>query len=381
MKKIILAIIILLLTVGCAKLDNEDILEKEDEIVEEEIKKPIKTSFVAVGDNLIHGGIYLDPLYANNNYDFTPIYENIKPYIKEADIAYINQETMLGGHELGLSGYPMFNSPQEIGDAVVDAGFDWINHATNHTLDKGEVGVIKTLEYWDTKSNILTTGIARSNEEQSEAKIFDRDGVRFGLLAYTYGTNGIPVPSGKEYLVNLIDPVQIEADVKALEGKVDSILVSMHWGTEYSYTPNEQQEETSQLLADLGVDVIIGTHPHVIQPMEWKNGKDGNKTLVIYSLGNFLSAQDVNYRMLGGMANFDIVFDPNTNQTKVEAVTFTPTINYFSSGFRNFNIYRLKDYTNEIAKTHGLSSSFDVSKEYFNAITEQVMGDEFEIIY
>ncbi len=379
MKKIFSLILLAVLLLGCTINDlPEDAIEEKPEPT---VKEDIRINFLAVGDNLIHGAIYNEPSFIANGYDFTPIYSEVKGRIQAADIAYINQETMLGGRELGLESYPMFNSPQEIGDAVIDAGFDWVNHATNHTLDVGETGVIKTLEYWDDKANIQVTGIARNNEEANTSRIIDKDGVRIGLIAYTYGTNGIPVPSGKDYLVNLIDKERMQKDIENLKGKTDSIAVSLHWGIEYSFTESEEQADIAQFLADLGVDVIIGTHPHVIQPIKRVTGKDGNETLVIYSLGNFLSAQDQNYRMLGGIASWDLVFNPNDKTTKIEAVSFEPTINYYSSAFQKFKIYPIKDYTDEIARTHGLAASQNMSKQYFIDIVDKVMGDDVEIIY
>ena len=381
MKKILIFFLVLFVTVGCTQKDVEE--EPKEEVVEDvvEEKEKVNVDFVAVGDNLIHGAIYVDQRYVNNNYDYTPIYEHIKPFIEDVDVSYINQETILGGREIGLESYPLFNSPQEIGDAVYETGFDWVNHATNHTLDMGAVGVERTLDFWDKYPEVKVTGIARNQEEADALTIIEREGVKFGLLSYTYGTNGIPVPEGQDYLVNLIDKDKIEADITRLRSEVDSVLVSMHWGTEYSFVQDEVQEDLAQFLADLHVDVIVGSHPHVIQPMDYVTGKDGNETLVIYSLGNFLSAQDVNYRMLGGMANWTLEFDPNTKSTSVKDVSFTPVINHFDYPFNNFRVYRLKDYTNDLASTHGLSGQQDVSVEYFKNLVDETMNDKVEIIY
>lgn len=382
MKKTIIILLTFLL-VGCMQLnDIEETDDNNEKPIIETDKEIITVSFNAVGDNLIHGAIYNSPQYIKGDtFDFNAIYSEIKPHIENADISYINQETMLGGTSLGLSHYPMFNSPQEIGDAVANTGFDWINHATNHTLDAYEAGVINTLDYWDKNPAITTTGIARSNDEANELKIIERNGIKFGLLAYTYGTNGIPIPDGKDYLVNIIDKEKMEKDIKRLETEVDSILVSLHWGTEYSFAPNSFQQDIAKFLADLNVDVIIGTHPHVIQPVEYVVGKDGHETLVIYSLGNFLSAQDVNYRMLGAMASWDITFDPNDNSKKIHNVVITPLVNHYDRAHENFKIYRLKDYTNELASNHALKSQYELSYEYFKQLTDDVMGNNIDVVY
>ena len=375
MKKIFVIFLTLFLLIACAQ--SEAPIEEEQEEIKEEVLEPIEVTFNAVGDNLIHGAIYSGNMYVNNNYDYTPIYEHIKPVIQEVDISYLNQETILGGREIGLESYPVFNSPYEIGDAVVDAGFDWINHATNHSLDMGELGIQNALNYWDTKNDITVTGIARNQEEADQLKIIERNGLKFGLLSYTYGTNGIMVPEGKDYLVNYIDKEKIESDVNRLKSEVDSILISMHWGTEYSFLTDEVQEDLAQFIADLGVDVIVGSHPHVIQRMD----KNGNDTLVIYSLGNFLSAQDVNYRMLGGMAHFTLQYNQNDKTKTIKNVKYTPIVNHFDANFTNFRIYQLKDYTPELSSSHGLSFEQEISYDYFKNLVDEVMGTKFEIDY
>lgn len=380
MKKKLMFLSLSLLLVACAQNQDSKEEEKPDEVIDTKKADPIDVTFNAVGDNLIHGAIYYDNFTLKNSNDFTSIYSEIKPYIEAVDVSYLNQETVLGGQKLGLMSYPMFNSPQEIGDAVADTGFDWINHASNHSMDMGEAGIINTLDFWDTHPEISVTGIARNKEERDALNIIERNGVKFGLLSYTYGTNGIPLPDGKEFLVNLIDTEKIEQDILRLQANVDSVLVSMHWGTEYSFETDEYQRELAQFLADLNVDVIVGSHPHVIQPMDYITGKNGNETLVIYSLGNFLSAQDVNYRMLGGMANWTIQFDPNTKTTKVKDASFTPTVTHFDPGFVNFKVYRLKDYSDELAAQHGLADQ-QLSKAYFKNLVDDVMNDKIPLDY
>ena len=368
---------------GCAEQKTQEPsvdAPVEEPVVEE--KEDSVVSFMAVGDNLIHGAIYMNAYAKYGSYEFDDIYSEIKYFVESKDVAYINQETILGGTELGLSHYPMFNSPQEVGVAVANAGFDWIASCSNHSMDKFEDGIISDLNFWDQYPDIVTTGLNRSFEEQQTNKYIERNGVKFGVLGYTYGTNGIEIPEGKEYLVNLYSKERIKEDIERLEGTCDSILVSMHWGDEYSTTPNAEQQELAQYMADLGVDVIIGEHPHVIQPMDWIEGKDGNLTLVIYSLGNFLSSQDEAFNMLGGCASFDIRKDGNTGETTVENVKWYPVVNHISygdymAGTRDYRVYLLKDYTDELASQHRLG----ITRQYFIDKTEEVMNDKFEIVY
>lgn len=387
MKKLGCLLIALMLLVGCSETVKEEVVQppivKEDE-PKQEVQGDSVVTFVAVGDNLIHGAIYYDSEVRHDGaYEFDEVYENTNSLTQNADVAYVNQETILGGSELTLSHYPRFNSPHEVGEALVNAGFDWVASSSNHSLDRFEEGIVSCLNFWDQYPGVVTTGLNRSEEERQTPKFIERNGVKFGVLGYTYGTNGIDLPVGKEYLVNLIDAKRISEDIKNLEGQCDSIMVSMHWGNEYWSEPSEEQLELAQMMADLGVDVIIGEHPHVIQPMDWVEGKDGHQTLVIYSLGNFLSAQDVDFRMLGGMASWSMRMNGESGEVSVENVKFYPTITHFNAPFTKFKTYFLKDYTEELAATHGLNGYEGqlVTREKFVSYVDEVMNDKFEIVY
>lgn len=267
------------------KGENSDKIEpKEKNESKEEVSK---LSLVMVGDALLHSSVYNDA-YKNGVYDFTSQLEYIKPIVSKFDLAFYNQETILGGTEIGLSDYPTFNSPQEFGDAMIDAGFNIVNLATNHTLDRGEQAVINSANYWKSK-DVLTAGSYDSFDDASKINIKEKNGIKYALLSYTYGTNGISIPEGKEYLVNLYSDEQAKRDIEAVRDDVDLLLVSMHWGTEYRTEPTDEQKREAEYLASLGADIIIGTHPHVIEPITYIDD-----TLVIYSLGNFISAQSTN---------------------------------------------------------------------------------------
>lgn len=385
--KLLKLLLVGLLLAGCSKSNVEDPVV--DEPVVDEVKEDSVVSFMAVGDNLIHGAIYMDAKARHGKYEFRDMYEPIKEFVQSKDIAYINQETMLGGTELGLSHYPMFNSPQEVGEALVDTGFDWIKTSSNHSMDKFEKGILSSLEFWNQYEDIVTVGTNASFEEQKENKYIVRNDVKFGVLGYTYGTNGISLPSGKEYLVNLIDKDRIKEDVERLKGTCDSIIVSIHWGEEYQTKPNAEQKELAQFIANLGVDVIIGEHPHVIQPMDWFTRDDGKQTLVIYSLGNFLSSQVTIEGMLGGCAAFDIRKNGETGEITVENVKWYPTMTHYDmggsyvNGTRNYRVYLLKDYSEELAKNHGLNPKvgYKITRDYLIEFTKNVMNDKFEIVY
>ena len=329
--------------------------EKKSKKKVEEKEETYKVSMITAGDNLIHSSIYKDAYLGNNEYDFKPMYEYIKQLISNYDIKYYNQETILGGKELGVSDYPTFNSPQEAGDAMIDAGFNLVSLATNHTMDSREKAVLASREYWDKQTNVLAVGSYASEEERNKIHVLEKNNIKYTLLNYTYGTNGMPVPSGKEYLVNVwptdIDNInnvekdtkyqeyknQVKKDVEAVRDKVDVLMVAMHWGVEYTHEPTEYEKDMAKYLESLGVDVIIGTHPHVIQPVTWIND-----TLVIYSLGNLISAQyqDANYnKMVGLMTSLDIEKTVKGKKSKIEIKNVNNELIYtYYRGWRNFKV-------------------------------------------
>jgi poly-gamma-glutamate synthesis protein (capsule biosynthesis protein) len=343
---------------------------------------PIKTiSFGAVGDNLIHGAVYLAASTGGGVYDFRPFYANVKDEISSVDVAYINQETPFAGAALGFSGYPTFNGPTEIIDAVVDTGFDWVNTASNHSFDRGVAGIETGLEILDKFQGVVQTGEARSEEEFAKVKYLERDGVKFGLESFTYGLNGFQLPEDQPYLVNLIDDDLIRQRMAKLNAETDVQLVSMHWGVEYATTPNEEQQRLAQLLADLGAEVIVAEHPHVIQPVRWVTSTDGtHKTLVIYSMGNFLSAQDEPFNMLGLYVKWSIKYNTETKGAEVADVEIWPTVTWQATGFTDYRCTFLKDYTAEMASTHNLRA-LGTSREYFIGEAQGVLGDEFKVAY
>ena len=313
----------------------------KEKIVDEESS----LSLVMVGDNLIHDKIYKDA-YDGKEYNFKKMYSLIKERVSKYDLAYYNQETILGGSEIGLSSYPAFNSPYEVGGAMIDAGFNLVSLATNHTLDRGEAAILNSRRYWDSKENVMAVGSYSSFEDRNKIDIRKKNGISYTLLNYTYGTNGISVPKGKEYLVN-IWPVsgsnpssdnkyqsykeEIKKDIERVRDQVDVLMVAMHWGIEYEYEPNSYQKDMAEFLASLGVDIIIGTHPHVIEPIEWIGD-----TLVIYSLGNFISAHEVINmgNRVGLMSSLDIV--KNNNNIEIKNVKNDLLYTYYRSGYHDF---------------------------------------------
>lgn len=346
-------------------------------------------SLVMAGDALLHTPVYTDAQKVDSStgaitYNFAKMFAPIAPLIARYDLAFYNQETILGGTELGLSSYPSFNSPQEFGDTMLSLGFNLISLANNHTLDKGERGVRTMLAYWHTKEAesiarampIAIAGSYASQEDRDKPRIYEKNGITYALLAYTYGTNGIPIPKGKEYLVNVYTKDMLIRDVKALRDKVDLLLVSMHWGIEYDFAPSKEQREFAALLASLGVDIVIGNHPHVIQPIE----KIGN-TLVIYSHGNLISAQKGINKRVGMLTSVRIhLFDTKKREALLARLGaeggFVPRVSlsdlraeliwtHYESGGKNFAIYPLRKVSSKL-----LPNAKHIHKDYTKILTQ-----------
>ncbi len=368
---IVLVWVYILLSINSNKINNDNKVDNENEIsdnyvgittndlslFEDKIKNSFvyekKVSVVMVGDALIHQSIYLDA-YKNGKYDFKSIFKYIKPIVKEYDIAYYNQETVLGGKEIGVSTYPRFNSPYEVGDAFIDAGFNMVSLANNHTLDRGKNALVNANKYWKKHPEVLTNGSALSYEERNADKIFEKNGITYTMLSYTTQTNGISIPNKENYLVNLYDKDTVKKDIERVRSKVDVLFVAMHWGTEYTNYPTAEQKEIAKYLASLGVDVIIGAHPHVVEPVDFIG-----KTLVIYSLGNFVSSQNGPNNLTGLMMSVNIKkkYDENGVSITLEEPTARLLYTKYTEGSprRNFVVYPYDKLNNNILnnyKTH-----------------------------
>lgn len=376
MKKIVTLCVCGLILLGCSQTKEEPKEEKQE-------PKDSVVSFVGVGDNLIHDTVYKDAQKEDGSYDFTKMYADIKKEVKDSDIAFINQETVLGGSELGLSGYPTFNSPTEIAKNLEDTGFNLVNLATNHSLDKYESGISNELAAF-AKTDMVVNGVYTSQEAYEQIPTFKKKGITFSFLAYTYGTNGIEAPN--PYNVSYFSDEKITSDVAKAKEISDVVIVSAHWGDENTFAPNDYQKHYAQLFADLKVDVVIGTHPHTIQPVEWVNGAEGNQTLVVYSLGNFIGGMLTTDNAIGGMISFDFVKNAKTEEITVKNVKWTPTIIHFEGNQdnilaqrHNYKVYQVKNYTDELANQHVLNG-FEgnvVSLDYINTKTNEVISEEF----
>lgn len=319
--------------------------ENEPIIVELEKKEDITINMSAIGDIMCHNSQYKDA-YKNGRYDFSYVFEDIKPYIENADVSIGNLETTFAGKEKGYNSYPNFNTPEALAEDLKELGIDVLSTANNHSLDTGYKGIESTIDYLDTVG-ISHTGTYKSIESQNEILIKEINGLKIAFLAYTYGTNGIALPSGREYCINLIDKDLIKRQLDlAKEGNPDIICVNMHWGEEYQARPNNEQLDLEKFLFENGVDIILGSHPHVLQPMEVKEFTmpDGNKKNVftIYSLGNFMSGQDKKNTRNSIILNMDIIKESESGKLRFEKVNYIPIYTYTSPKYKNYKVLDLQ---------------------------------------
>lgn len=347
------------------------ILEQKSLPEPEPEPEPTRVTLVAVGDNLLHMPI-VNWCKTTDGYDFTPLYREVKELVAGADMAFVNQESPLGGEGFAPSGYPMFNSPQQAGEALAATGFNVVNQANNHGLDKGAKAVLATADFWQEVPDVVCIGINRSEEERAEIRVVEAHGYRFAWLAYSYGTNGMPMAQG--YLMNLIDKEAIAADVERGQELADAVIVSLHWGNEYQFLPSREQRELAQFLADRGVTLIIGHHPHVVQPLEWLEGRDGNLTLVMFSLGNFISNQDRRDRMLEGMLS--VVFLATEEGLVIEDCGVIPLVMHYERGYQDYCVYPLYAYTEDLARRHYINQlDKPVTPEFFSGLAGDTWGE------
>lgn len=385
---IVSVLICMLLLVSCAKTKCED--RPTDDVKEAmanlsdtesstDKKSDSKVEILAVGDNLIHGVIY-NQAHARANgkgYDFSYAYKNIASTIKKADISIVNQETIIDPTR-GPATYPCFNSPAELGKEMVNIGFDVFNLANNHSLDMGEKGLRNAIKFWD-EQGVVHCGAYLNKETYKTIPTNTVNSIKFAYVGLTDPTNGLSLKDGAQTVLMLGENEDmIKERIEDAKKISDMVIVNVHWGVEYTHTPTQRQRELAKKIASWGADIIIGNHPHVIQPVEYINNEDGSKTLCIYSLGNFISAQNLGSRMLGGMMHITVTKSGETGKANVTDAYFTGTVTHYDYNFSNVRVYNLSDYTPELAKKHGVHSTTpDFSIDYMNSIINAVIDKQF----
>lgn len=409
MKKLFVSLMAaVLLLGGCGAAENI-VAEQEPVFLQELSQLPPKTSaptpeptptpfpeydidLMMVGDNLLHMGLIYSGLQEDGSYQFDFLFEDIAPFLEKARLRLINQETIFGGNELGFSGYPTFNSPTEVGDAIAAAGFDIVLCASNHAADQGRQGIESCLDFWREKhGEMLVTGI-QSDEEENEILCVEIDGLTFAVLNYTYGPNVETVPKQVRGALDLLCAMdeksgrmdyttlnpQVTEDIKRADALADYVLVCPHWGTEYAKAPSSYQEKFALEMTEAGADIIIGTHPHVVQPICWITSENGNRSLCYYSLGNYTSTQKKPLSMLEGMAWISIHVTEDGHYINESRTGVVPLVNQYSAYPVRFEgVHLLEEYTQEQAQRHGIIKYGEVSfsKEDMVSACEEIFGE------
>lgn len=384
---ILLAIIYLMVSHNNSK--NKDAMQVSSDDVKEEITPIEDTSITmsVIGDIMCHDSQYKDAYNSTTKeYDFSYVFSDVEYYLQTADIAVGNLETTFAGEEIGYSNYPTFNTPEALAYDLKELGIDVLSTANNHSLDKRYAGLESTINFLD-DAGIAHTGTYTSEEEQNKILIQNVKGIKIAFLSFTYGTNGIPVPSGKEYCINLIDEELIlkQLDLAKAE-EPDLICVFMHWGTEYVTKQLESQENYADFLFENGVDIILGGHPHVLEPMEKRTitlddgtTKDG---FVIYSLGNFISGQTKETTKTSAILNLNITKNGSTGKMSIDEVTYIPIYMYKSSSgqTQRYKLLVTETAINNYESGQDTSIGSTTYQNLKNALdlTKQILGEEIE---
>ncbi|NMB82203.1 MAG: CapA family protein [Ignavibacteria bacterium] len=297
----------------------------ENSLFAEDSLKIVNLSFV--GDIMCHTPQLEYAKVGRDSFDFRPYFSNVKKFLSAADLTFGNLETVIAGKSKKFSGYPLFNSPEQLLDALKDAGFDLLFTSNNHSLDRGTDGVVRTIQNIRNR-NLLSIGTYLTEKERDSLLIVNSNGLKLGLLSYTYGLNGNYLPKEKSFMINVIDTNLIRNDLTKIQrSNPDLILVYFHFGEEYSRLPSKYQEEIVNKTFDYGADVIIGSHPHVIQPTKFVGKTNGKikRGFVAYSLGNFISNQRWRYSDAGVILNIEIVKNTLKDSIWINKINAIPT--------------------------------------------------------
>lgn len=367
-------------TVRLLKKSRKDPAKESDDLTEEQ-EQDSQISLVMVGDMLMHTSVIASGEQEDGSYNFDHIFANVEQTVQAADMAIVNQETILGGSELGLSGYPTFNSPYELGDSEVKTGFNIILHSTNHAYDKDKKGIMNCINFWqENYPDTAYLGINSSQKHQDDyLYVYEKNGIKVAVLNYTYGTNGGRISNDEAYLVNYLDEDRVISDLARARKQADFVVVCPHWGTEYNLDVDDSQKKWTQIFFEHGVDLVIGTHPHVIEPIEWVTDEHGRDMLVYYSLGNFInglpdsSDSEMLYRTIGGMAQVTIGLDAN-GEASIKEYGIKPLICHYENG--KYTTYFLSDYTEELSEKNQFRTKIsDFTIKRCKKLVEKVWGD------
>lgn len=337
-------------------------LQKKKAEEEANTPKVSTASVIAVGDNLYHGTLIQSGQYETGEWNYDHIYANVLDEIQGADIAMIDQETVLTNDHNAVSSYPSFATPTEVGDAIIKAGFDVIEAATNHIDDYGYDFMKQTFDFWKNNyPDVPVLGIHETQEDADSIKTLEVNGIKIAFLDYTYGTNNSGAGEGKEYMIDIFDKNKVAASIAKAKEVSDCIVFVAHWGTEGEFMPTEYEKQWAAFLMQQGVNVVIGGHPHVLQPYGRMSDDQGHEMVIFYSLGNFVSTQQNFEELLGGMAQFTIEKTVLKGTTTVRILTpdVKPLVMHYNHDTGDYGPYMLEDYTNDLASQHSARYNFE----------------------
>lgn len=369
---------------------DTDAVSSAETITSKPVPEFATVSVAAVGDNLIHSSLYKQAAArygeihgGKAGYDFEYAYKNIEGIIRRADMAVINQETLICNDVFEPSTYPLFNSPSALGDHMLDIGFDVFTIANNHTLDKGTEGLSACLDYWDSRENAVVCGAYRNASDRANIRTAEFNGITFSFLSYTESLNGLSLPAGSELSIGDANDIEtMKSEIAAANEISDVCVVSLHWGVENSDIISDYQRSTAKILADAGADIIIGNHPHVLRDIEEIEREDGSVTLCAYSLGNFISAQSVGQNLIGGVLKFDVSIRidgeaEEDRQPIIGNIKLVPVITHYDGNYHDVRLYPLSDYTRELAESHGVKNMSRFGYDYIFEILERNISEEY----
>ena len=344
--------------------------EQKKAEAEEAAKTPVVTtaSVIAVGDNLYHQSLIDAGKSDSGTWNYDAIYDKVKDQIQAADVAMVDQETVFTTDHDAVSSYPSFATPTEVGDSLINVGFDVIESATNHIDDYGFDYLDQTLKFWKEKyPSIPVLGIHDSQEDADAIKTLEVNGIKIAFLDYTYGTNNSGAGEGKEYMIDIMnDKNKVASMIKKAKDASDCLIFVAHWGKEGEAMPTEYEKEWATFLMQQGVDIVVGGHPHILQPYGRMSDDQGHNMLIFYSLGNFVSTQESLTGLLEGMASFTIQKSTLNGKSTIEILdpTVKPMVMHYNKDTGVFNPYMLDDYTEDLASQHGV---------------RDILGEEFSL--
>ncbi len=353
--------------------------QAETEATTEETSEPTSATLVAVGDNLMHRSCTLSAQKTDGTYDFTNHFANMASIFKAADLAVISQDTVLGGSALGATSTEtgIFNTAVELADSIRDAGINVVLAANNHIMDEGRDGLNTMMSYFSTNCPDVTLLGVNSSREAKDAPVYvEVNNIKIAMINYSYGSNQTADLDGSPYLLNEYDESWLSNILKQAREEADFIIAFPFWGEQNNMDYTEEQEQQAQFLADNGVDLIIGSYPHVVEPVKWVTAENGDRTLVYYSLGNFQSIQNTLENMLGGQANVTIKKDENGTYISDYSLDFVVTHYEQKESSEYYDIvttYPLSDYTSDLASRHGMTVS---GNDSFNLASLQGLSSQ-----